>query len=121
MLQYNLIDIDCQSVFFDAEKSGIGVLTGGPFKRGYLTGRFNTIKDFPIEDNYWEWNLRYNPQKVKSILAKVNLLKEKYGSEENLKRQALKFIDAKNRSGSIIVGFRKDKEIVENQNYLNLN
>ncbi len=53
MFQYNLLDEECESIFDLAHDYGIGCLIGGPFKRGYLTGRFDKTEDLPLEDHYW--------------------------------------------------------------------
>ncbi len=120
MLQFNLFDTECIDIFPIAEKNGIGILSGGPFKRGYLTGKFNSINDLPIEDNYWKWNINYSPEKVISILDRVKDLKKKFGGELNLRKEVLNFVHKKNPNGSIIVGFREHHEVSENINLLNL-
>ncbi|MEX0811584.1 MAG: aldo/keto reductase [Chitinophagales bacterium] len=120
MLQYNLIDRECANIFPIAERKGIGILTGGPFKRGYLTGKFDSIKDLPLKDNYWQWNINYSKDKVAQILEKAKGLKEKYGNEINLRKEALNFVAENKAVGSIVVGFREENEIVENINLLNL-
>jgi myo-inositol catabolism protein IolS len=114
MFQFNLLDTDCAEVFGLAEARGVGTLVGGPFKRGYLTGQFETIDDLPLEDNYWDWNLRYSPDKVKSILAKVSRLKQKAGGAQELRREALREILQRANAACAVVGHRTKEEIKDN-------
>ena len=114
MFQYNLLDTDCGSVIQDAKEHGIGVLVGGPFKRGYLTGRWKTLADIKKEeDNYWEWNLRYNKDKVAQILERVNHHLDEAGSPKELRKRSLDFILSRPVS-SAIVGHRSVNEVIEN-------
>jgi myo-inositol catabolism protein IolS len=114
MLQYNLLDEQCVKAIQEAEMRGIGILVGGPFKRGYLTGKFNTIKDLPLEDNYWKWNVNYNPGKVQHILKQVHALKEKHGSPRALRKAAIGHIVKESGVNSLIVGHRDIREVREN-------
>jgi aryl-alcohol dehydrogenase-like predicted oxidoreductase len=114
MLQYNLIDTSCSEIFNLAERKGVGVLVGGPLKRGYLNGEFEKISDFPTEDDYWNWNLRYSRKKVEQTLQKVNDLKAKYGDAKHLREKAFDFINCNHGVSSIIVGHRKELEVEEN-------
>jgi aryl-alcohol dehydrogenase-like predicted oxidoreductase len=113
MLQYNLIDRSCSLAIDKAKEHGVGILVGGPFKRGYLTGRYLSIEDLP-DDDYWSWNLRYNSEKVEQILSKVQQFLKEHHSPQLLRRTALKFIADRDGIGSIIVGHRSVKEILEN-------
>ncbi|OJV16389.1 MAG: hypothetical protein BGO21_26180 [Dyadobacter sp. 50-39] len=115
MLQYNLLENDCESIFKMAEEHGTGILVGGPFKRGYLTGKYDTIHDLPAEDDYWAWNLRYCTQKVNETLKKVALLKEKVGGASELRYNAIAHILQHPAASSIIVGHRSLDEVIENQ------
>jgi aryl-alcohol dehydrogenase-like predicted oxidoreductase len=122
MLQYNLIDISCAEIFDIADSKGVGVLVGGPLKRGYLSGEFEKISDLPTEDDYWNWNLRYSRKKVEQTLQKVNDLKIKYGNAKTLRESAFEFINSNYGVSSIIVGHRKELEVEENLNaFLKIN
>lgn len=114
MLQYNLLDQDCAEVFSVADEQGVGMLIGGPFKRGYLSGQFETLEDLPSEDNYWEWNLRYAPEKVMAILKKAVELKRKAGGARDLRKMALHHILRHVSATSAIVGHRTKEEVVDN-------
>lgn len=113
MLQYNLLEKQCEQVIKKASEHGVGILVGGPFKRGYLTGRWRTINDIANEeDDYWKWNLRYNKDKVKQILEKVNnYLNE--NSPKELRKRSLEFILSQ-PVASAIIGHRTLDELNEN-------
>jgi len=114
MLQYNLVDVGCTSVLQTVHEHGIGVLVGGPFKRGYLTGRYRTVEDLPKEDDYWQWNLLHNRDKVTQLLASVGTHLERYGSPEALRKHALLHALSPPAVGSLVVGHRSLEEIREN-------
>src|SRR5207302_1102972 len=114
MFQYNLLDDECAKVFDLANERGIGTLVGGPFKRGYLSGQFETVDDLPHGDNYWEWNLRYSPDKVKSILTKVSQLKKEAGGAQELRKQGLRHILQDAAAHCAVVGHRTKQEITDN-------
>lgn len=114
MLQYNLLDQECAGVFDLASERGIGVLVGGPFKRGYLSGRFEKAGDLPEEDDYWKWNLRYTRDKVDDILAKSATLKKEAGGARELRRKALSYILRYPSVASAIVGHRTKDEVSDN-------
>jgi aryl-alcohol dehydrogenase-like predicted oxidoreductase len=114
MLQYNLLDTQCDCILEDLNRSGVGVLVGGPFKRGYLTGEFSSIDDLPLSDPYWEWNVRRNPGKVSSLLARVNELRDAHGSARELRRAALQFILDKPAASSAVIGHRTMEQVLEN-------
>lgn len=114
MLQYNLIDTECSSVLDEAARRGVGVLVGGPYKRGYLSGRYRKIEDFSVEDCYWEWNLRHNRGKVQAILEKANELLTKAGGARELRRMALSHIFNKPAVSSAIIGHREEAEVIDN-------
>lgn len=92
----------------------MGVLVGGPYKRGYLSGRYQEMEDFSTEDCYWEWNLRYNRSKVQATLEKVNGLLAKAGGARELRHMALDHILKKPAVGSAIVGHREEAEVTDN-------
>ena len=119
MLQYNLLDSECASVLDEAHRHGVGVLVGGPYKRGYLSGRYQRMEDFSMDDCYWEWNLQHNRGKVEAVLGKVNALMAKAGSASELRRKALSHILAKPAVASVIVGHREQSEISDNANIVN--
>jgi aryl-alcohol dehydrogenase-like predicted oxidoreductase len=114
MVQYNLLDEECGSVFGTALERRIGVLVGGPFKRGYLSGKFDKCADLPLRDNYWVWNLRYNRKKVADLLARVKILKTECGGPIGLRRKALHHILRHPGACSAVVGHRSKREIDEN-------
>lgn len=114
MLQYNLLDTQCEKVIEEARLHGIGILAGGPFKRGYLTGKFRTLVDLPKEDDYWEWNINLNKGKVEKLLSQVNFLLEQYNTPENLRRESLHFILKQSGVASCIIGHRSLDEVFEN-------
>ncbi|HWY29619.1 MAG TPA: aldo/keto reductase [Candidatus Acidoferrum sp.] len=114
MLQYNLIDDECASVLDDAWRQSVGVLVGGPYKRGYLSGRYRRMEDFSPEDCYWEWNLKHNRGKVNAVLNKVNDLLNKAGGARELRHMALEHIFQKPAIGSVIVGHREESEVADN-------
>ncbi len=114
MLQYNLIDQECAEVIEQARLHGIGILVGGPFKRGYLTGKYQTPDQLPSKDDYWQWNLKFNKGKVEQLLNKVNLLIEKYGSPENLRKADLQFVLQQPGAATCIIGHRSLSEVIEN-------
>lgn len=114
MLQYNLIDDSCDEIFDLALTKGIGILVGGPLKRGYLSGEFEKIDDLPLDDDYWNWNLRYSKSKVENTLKKVVDLKRKYGSAKSLRKEAFRYIIKHKAVSSVIVGHRKENEVEEN-------
>jgi aryl-alcohol dehydrogenase-like predicted oxidoreductase len=115
MFQYNLLDSQCAEVLREAAVRGVGVLVGGPFKRGYLSGRFRGLPDLPIhEDDYWAWNVAKNPGKVLGILSRVDELLRRHGSPAALRRAALQHVMAQPAAASAIVGHRELSEVVEN-------
>jgi len=114
MLQYNLIDDACSNIFELAEKKGVGVLVGGPLKRGYLSGEFETTDDLPLQDDYWKWNLKYSKLKVEQTLSFIKKLKSKYGTAKDLRKKSFDFILENRGVNSVIVGHRRVEEIVEN-------
>jgi len=119
MFQYNLLDTECAEVFALANDHGVGTIVGGPFKRGYLSGQFDKVEDLPREDNYWEWNLRYAPDKVNSILTRVSQLKEEAGGARELRKEGLRHILQKAGAHSAVVGHRTTDEITDNVKALN--
>lgn len=114
MVQYNLLDQECSEVFDAAAERRVGMLVGGPFKRGYLSGRFEKCDDLPIEDNYWSWNLRYNKKKVEELLAKAKKLKQEAGGSRELRRKALHHILRHVGASCAVVGHRSRQEVTEN-------
>jgi aryl-alcohol dehydrogenase-like predicted oxidoreductase len=114
MFQYNLLDTECAEIFALANERGIGTLVGGPFKRGYLSGQFERVEELPREDNYWEWNLRYSPDKVKAVLAKVSQLKKEAGGARGLRKQGLRQILQHAGAQCAVVGHRTKEEIADN-------
>lgn len=114
MMQYNLLDQQCGDVIDQAEKRGVGVLVGGPFKRGYLTGRYASLDDLPVDDDYWRWNVRRNPQKVSATLRAVATLAENTTGPGDLRARALRHVLRKPGVSSAIVGHRAEAEVVEN-------
>ncbi len=114
MLQYNLLDEACVDVFDAAATLGVGVLVGGPFKRGYLSGQFEKFEDLPLEDNYWAWNLRYTREKVEELLIAATQLKNQAGGAHELRKMALHHIIRHQGASSAIVGHRTEGEITEN-------
>lgn len=114
MLQYNLLETQCATAIRRAGERGVGILVGGPFKRGYLSGRYRDPNDLPLNDDYWSWNLRRNPGKVQSILAQSKALIDQYGSGGALRSKALEFILSEPAVGSAIVGHRSLDEVCEN-------
>lgn len=129
MLQYNLIDAQCGTSFKDknispieaAADAGIGIIVGGPFKRGYLTGKYDSADDLP-NDDYWQFNIAHNKGKVEQLLAKVSELKAQYGGERELRRAALQYILSRPQgltpASSTVIGFRSVEEIVENISHI---
>ncbi len=113
MFQYNLLDQECAKVMDEARTRGIGVLCGGVFKRGYLTGRYLSIADLPMDD-YWQWNVKLNKGEVEQILSRVNRLIEEYGSPGRLRKAALSYILQWSGVASCIIGHRSIKEASEN-------
>ncbi|MEM1244373.1 MAG: aldo/keto reductase [Pseudomonadota bacterium] len=119
MLQYNLLDQECAESIALAREHGIGILVGGPFKRGYLTGQYKNSNDFPKDDDYWQWNITNNPGKVEHILNRVNEMLNTYGTPENLRQESLRFILSQQGSNSCIIGHRNIEEVIENINAVN--
>jgi aryl-alcohol dehydrogenase-like predicted oxidoreductase len=118
MLQYNLLDRECEDAIDRAAERGVGVLAGGPFKRGYLTGRYKSLEDIPVEDDYWRWNLRRNPRKVSAILQAVASVAEHTTGAADLRTQALRHVLRKPGVASAIVGHRTTEEVVENMEHV---
>lgn len=118
MLQYNLIDQSCKKAIDLANQHGIGILAGGPYKRGYLTGNYKTTDALPKEDDYWRWNLSLCKDKVSSILEEVNGLLNVYKTPAELKKQALKFILNKENIASCVIGHRSLSEVIENIKFI---
>lgn len=114
MLQYNLLDEECGEIFAIAADHGVGILVGGPFKRGYLSGDFEKPDDLPLGDNYWSWNLRYTKEKVETVLAKAVELKKEAGGARELRKWALQHILRHASVASAIVGHRSKEEVTEN-------
>ncbi len=114
MLQYNLLDTQCRDVIHQAYLRGIGILVGGPYKRGYLTGKYTSLDAFPREDDYWCWNLNLNKDKVSQLLKQVNEFLMKYKTPENLRSKALHFILQQQGAASCIIGHRAINEVIEN-------
>jgi len=114
MLQYNLLDTECADAIELARIYGIGILVGGPFKRGYLTGKYRSVKDFSRKDDYWDLNIKMNPGKVEQVLDSVNKLLKQHKSPEKLREAALRHILKQPGVSSCIVGHRSIKEVIEN-------
>jgi aryl-alcohol dehydrogenase-like predicted oxidoreductase len=114
MLQYNLIDDQCAGVLSQAKDRGVGILVGGPYKRGYLTGRFTCIEDLPREDDYWCWNVARNPGKVAYTLERVKVLMENHATPADFRRRVLRFVLDGVGVCSAIVGHRSAAELHEN-------
>lgn len=114
MLQYNLMDQECADVLDLAAERGVGVLVGGPLKRGYLTGRYRSIEDLPCEDDYWLWNARRNPGKVSEFLRRAAELADEAGTPTDLRDWALRYVLSKPGVASAIVGHRSIEEVAEN-------
>jgi aryl-alcohol dehydrogenase-like predicted oxidoreductase len=114
MMQYNLIDQECSDVIAKAYAHATGILVCGPFKRGYLTGRFSAVGDLPLHDHYWKWNTQHNPRKVEALIDRVKVLQTDFASPEGLRREALRFILAEAGVSSVIVGHRTEVELWEN-------
>jgi len=114
MLQYNLLDEECEDAFSLAFERGIGTLVCGPFKRGYLSGRYDKLEDLPLDDDYWAWNLRYNRARVGSILARALELKLAAGGARSLRKRALRHILRHSGATVAVVGHRSAAEITEN-------
>jgi aryl-alcohol dehydrogenase-like predicted oxidoreductase len=114
MLQYNLLDEECAETFGLAHDKGIGMLVCGPYKRGYLSGRFDKPEDLPLEDNYWAWNLRYNRGKVESILTQASQLKQEAGGARQLRKRALNHILRHPGATVAVVGHRSPEEVADN-------
>ena len=114
MLQYNLLDNDCRDSIKEASDHGVGILVGGPFKRGYLTGEYKTIEDIESQpDDYWKLNLRYNKGKVEQLLGKVNSQLDQVDSPRDLRRKSLEFVLSRPVS-SAVIGHRSLDEVKEN-------
>lgn len=118
MLQYNLLDQECATVIDEARIRGIGILCGGGFKRGYLTGRYLSLDDLPMDDDYWQWNIKLNKEKVEQIISQVNILLAECGSPENLRKAALAYILQRSSIGSCIIGHRTIDEVSENIHFI---
>jgi aryl-alcohol dehydrogenase-like predicted oxidoreductase len=115
MLQYNLLDRQCREVIGLAQKYGVGIIVGGPFKRGYLSGKYKSIEDLPVQDDdYWKWNIEHNPHKVSEILARVNEIADESVTPLELRQMALGFILQEEGVASTVVGHRSVEEIKEN-------
>lgn len=114
MLQYNLIDTICADAIESARLHGIGILAGGVFKRGYLSGEFREIDDLPLSDDYWQWNINRNKGKVESVLNEVNVLLDQYKTPENLRRQAITHVLRQPGVATGVIGHRHIQEIREN-------
>lgn len=114
MLQYNLLDQECAEVFDLAGDRGVGMLVGGPFKRGYLSGQFDRLEDLPMADDYWAWNRRYTREKVEKLLTKAATLKAEAGGAHELRAKALRHILQHSSAASAIVGHRTREEVTEN-------
>lgn len=114
MLQYNLIDQECAHALSVAADRSVGVLVGGPLKRGYLCGRYTSVADLPRDDDYWDWNLRYARGKVEAFLEQVGRLKGRYGSGEQLRHEALLHVLKTKGVTSAMVGHRLSHEVDEN-------
>jgi aryl-alcohol dehydrogenase-like predicted oxidoreductase len=114
MLQYNLLDTQCEKVIEQARLHGIGVLVGGPLKRGYLTGKFRKLDDLPKKDDYWQLNINLNKEKVETLLKQVDFLLEQYSTPENLRRESLNFVLKQPGVASCIIGHRCIDEVLEN-------
>jgi myo-inositol catabolism protein IolS len=114
MLQYNLIEQDCSDVIEQGRLKGIGVLVGGIFKRGYLTGQYRHIEDLPLENDYWRWNLNLNKGKVESLLMRSNQFLEQYQSPEMLRKACIQFVLNQPNAASCIIGHQTVREVIEN-------
>ena len=114
MLQYNLIDRECEPIFERASEQGVGIIVGGPFKRGYLTGEFTDVSDLPVSDNYWSWNLHYARAKVEGTLRRAVALRDAAGGAVQLRTHALKHIIGKPGVATVVVGHRTMHEVEEN-------
>jgi aryl-alcohol dehydrogenase-like predicted oxidoreductase/GNAT superfamily N-acetyltransferase len=117
MLQYNLIDRQCAVVLQEAHDHGVGILVGGPYKRGYLTGNFAQLDDLPLEDDYWAWNVKHNPRKVVETLERVQALMNRHQSVAAFRRQALRYVLDCPGVSSAIIGHRSIDEVRENLTY----
>jgi myo-inositol catabolism protein IolS len=119
MLQYNILDNKCKNVIEQAREKGIGILVGGPLKRGYLTGKYTSVNDLPLEDEYWKLNTELAPYKVEQTLARVTKLLSKYGSQFELRKNAIDFVLQESGVCSCVIGHRDITEVDENTSYFN--
>ena|SRR5215216_464742 len=114
MLQYNMLDRECAEAIEKARVAGIGILVGGPLKRGYLSGQYQSINDLPLEDDYWRWNLDHNPGKVEATLSQVRDLMRPFSTARDFRKHALQFVLTKVGVASAVIGHRCISEVQEN-------
>lgn len=113
-LQYNLLSPDCAAAILKAREHGIGILASGPFKRGFLSGRFRTPEELPLADDYWKYNLDQCRAKVEQYLGRVRGLLDAHGSPQALRKEALRFVLQSPGVSAAVVGHRSLDEVKEN-------
>ena len=113
-LQYNLIDVECAATLRQADEQGVGGPVGGPYKRGYLTGRFSSPPICRHRTTTGCGNVSKNPGKVAHTLGRVRELLARYATPAELRRAALQFVLNAPAVGAAVVGHRSLEEVSEN-------
>lgn len=119
-LQYNLLSRDCHEAIHEARRYGIGIMASGVYKRGLLTGKFESLDDLPLEDEYWKYNRDLCERKLTGLLAATNRLRMNYGSPLALRQAALGFALDHPGISTCVMGHRSIAELDENISLANL-
>ena len=87
----------------------------GPYKRGYLTGKYLSVNELPLEeDAYWRYNLNLNPYKVADTIDRVKILTQQYGSPYQLRQESINHILSNEGASSCVIGHMSSHDIFEN-------
>ena len=113
-LQYNLISSECHEAIEEARRHGIGIIASGIYKRGILTGKFNSINELPLEDEYWKYNRDLCEGKLVSFLNEAQKLKNIFGSPRALRKAAIGYALDHPGICTSVMGHRSIPELEEN-------
>ncbi len=113
-LQYNLISSECHNAIEQARRHGIGIIASGIYKRGILTGKFDTVNDLPLEDEYWKYNRDLCEGKLVGFLNEAEKLKRIFGTPEALRKASIGYALDHPGICTAVMGHRSIFELEEN-------
>jgi aryl-alcohol dehydrogenase-like predicted oxidoreductase len=118
LLTYNsynlLVDSAARDIFPAAHARNLGVILGGAFYQGLLSGQLN--RSLREKERFYE---KADPayQHTQELIARVRRLHEFVGYDDReLRRLALRFAlsDSNRAVSTVIIGMRSEQELIEN-------